>query len=61
MNHSEEFVLAPKPKVIHSFLHLFAKLLSKKLGRSYYLPRPVVGLSRVPSKMRNHSLSFRSV
>lgn len=44
MNHSEELVLEPKAKVIHSFLHLLTELLSKKLGRYYCLPRCVVGL-----------------
>lgn len=44
MNHSKEFVLESKPKVIHFFLHLLTELLSKKLGQSYCLPRFVVGL-----------------
>lgn len=42
MNHSEEFVLGSKPKVIHSFLlHLLTELLSKNSGRSHCLPRLV--------------------
>ena len=44
MNHSEEFVLESKPKVIHCFLHLLTELLHKKLGRSYYFSSLVVGL-----------------
>lgn len=44
MNHSGEFVLESKPKVIHSFLHSLTELLNKKLGRSYCSPRLVVGL-----------------
>lgn len=44
MNHSEEFVLEFKPKVIHSFLHLLTELLDKKLGRPYYFSSLVVGL-----------------
>lgn len=43
-NHSKEFVLESKPKVIHSFLYLLTELLDKKLGRYYYFSRLVVGL-----------------
>lgn len=42
MNHSEEFVLGLKPKVIHCFLfRSLTDLLKKKLGRSHCLPRLV--------------------
>lgn len=56
MNHSEEFVLEFKPKVIHSFLHLLTELLDKKLGRSYYFSSLVVGL--LDTKKDEKSFSF---
>lgn len=55
-NHSKEFVLESKPKVIHSFFHLLTELLDKKLGRYYYFSRLVVGL--LDTKQDEISFSF---